>query len=165
MIETRRLRLRELRLQDAQPLLDLDGSERVRALLLDDHVSDPDQALALIAWSRRYGREHPGLGLWACETREAAFVGVFSLMPLAGSGDVEIGVRLLPRYWGRGYPLEMGRALCAHAFERLGLPRLIGLFDEHNRGAQLALRQLGFAFDGPAMHFGKPALRYVLSRS
>ena len=164
MIETRRLRLRELCLQDARPLLELDSCERVRALLLDDHLSDLDQSLALIAWSRRYGRERTGLGLWACETREPRFVGVFSLMPLAGGDDVEIGVRLLPRFWGRGYPLEMGRALCAHAFEQLGLPRLIGLFDEHNRGAQLALRRLGFAPDGPATHFGKPALRYVLSR-
>jgi ribosomal-protein-alanine N-acetyltransferase len=165
-LETRRLRLRELQLKDARPLLELDGSERVRALLLDDHVGNLDQSLALIAWARRFGSECPGLGLWACEetrAQQGRFVGVFSLMPLRdGSGDVEIGVRLLPPHWGRGYPLEMGRALCSHAFEELQLPRLVGLFDEQNRGARLALQRLGFVAAGRTLHFGKPALRYVL---
>lgn len=161
-LQTRRLRLRGLRLQDAAALLELDASERVHGLLLDDRVTDANQALAVIIWARRFYAEHPGLGLWACERLDGGFVGMFSLMPLPGSGDVEIGVRLLSAHWGRGYPLEMGRALCVHAFDTLALPRLVGLIHPDNRGARLALERLGFSADALTTHCGRIAQRYLL---
>ncbi len=164
VLRTRRLSLHELSLGDAAELLVLDRTPRVHELLLDDHASSLDQGFAIVIWASQFYRQHPGLGIWSTYDAERRFIGTFSLMPVDG-GDVEIGVRLLPAHWGRGYPLEAGHALCAHAFDTLQLPRLIGLVHPDNRGARLALRRLGFGEDGECLHFGKPALRHVLDSS
>ena len=80
-------------------------------------------------------------------------------------GEVEIGTRLLPRAWGRGYALEGGAALCTHAFDTLGLPALLGLCDPANRSVPPLLARLGFIPDGKVEQFGKPALRMRLKRA
>lgn len=164
LLATRRLSLHELALGDVAELVAMDSHPRVHGLLLDDHASTLDQGLAIVVWADAFYRAHPGLGIWSTYDEHGRYVGIFSLMPVGDSGDVEIGVRLQPFCWGRGYPVEAGRALCRHAFETLQLPRLLGFINADNRGAQLALRRLGFEDDGACLHFEKPALRYVLDR-
>jgi RimJ/RimL family protein N-acetyltransferase len=161
-LQTRRLRLRPFQPADAGDLLTLDTNARVGAWLLDDHVENRMQALLLIDWLHRFYVRHPGLGIWHASDSAGEFLGQFSLMPVGSSGDVELGARLLPRAWGRGYALEGGRALCAHAFETLRLRRLIGLCHPHNRSVPPVLRRLGFEGPQSCEHFGKPALRFEL---
>lgn len=164
LLRTRRLCLRELGTGDVFDLLRLDRSERVHRLLLDDHAKTLEHSLALVWWAQQFYREHPGLGIWAAHDGQRGFVGIFSLMPLAGQRRVvEIGARLLPASWGRGYPAEGGEALCRHAFDQLGLERVFGLFDPANRGARLAMQRLGFVEDGCTEHFGKAAQRYLMT--
>jgi RimJ/RimL family protein N-acetyltransferase len=114
----------------------------------------------LIDWLGRFHLRHPGLGIWHASDSAGQFLGQFSLMPVGSSGDVELGARLLPRAWGRGYALEGGRALCAHAFDVLGLDRLVGLCHTENRSVPPVLRRLGFDGPQPCEHFGRPALRF-----
>ena len=165
MLATRRLSLHELSLADVAELVAMDQHPRVHGLLLDDHASSLDQGLAIVIWADAFYREHPGLGIWSTYDEQGRYVGIFSLMPVGDGEDVEIGVRLQPSCWGRGYPVEAGRALCRHTFETLKLPRLLGFIHADNRGAQLALRRLGFEAHGECLHFGKPALRYALDRA
>ena len=84
-------------------------------------------------------------------------------MPLESGDAVEIGVRLVPEAWGRWYALEGGRLLCAHAFAKVGLASLAGFFAPANRVIEILLRRLGFLPDGEVEHFGKKAVRYVLT--
>lgn len=161
-LRTRRMVLRGLRHGDVFDLQRLGRDPRVSAALLDAPVDDIASACALVETSLRIRREKPGLGLWRADDAEG-FAGFFSLVSEL-PGEVEIGARLMPRAWGRGYALEGGAALCAHAFEVLGLPALVGLCDPDNRSVPPLLARLGFTPDGTTTQAGRPALRMRLER-
>lgn len=160
-LQTRRMTLRELRPSDVFDLQYLGRDARVSRALLDAPVDDIASAAALIETASRVYRERPGLGVWRADDAQG-FLGFFSLMAEFDPGDVEIGTRLLPRAWGRGYALEGGAALCNHAFIALGLPALVGLCDPANRSVPPLLARLGFRPDGHTEQFGRPALRMRL---
>lgn len=69
-----------------------------------------------------------GLGTFVMHERETGgFAGWVSLAPPGSVGledfaGLELGYRLLPSVWGRGYAAEGARALIRRAFEHLGHP-------------------------------------------
>lgn len=164
-LRSRRLRLRGLRYADIFDLQALGRDARTTQALLDAPVDSVAAACALIDTANRVYRERPGLGVWRADDERGAFIGFFSLMAEFDPAVVEIGTRLLPRAWGRGYALEGGAALCAHAFDTLRLPALVGLCAPENRSVPPLLARLGFVADGETEQFGHRALRFVLRRA
>lgn len=162
-LETRRIALFELAPEQALDLLRLGLNERIARHILDAPLDKLTEVAGMIEQTRRVYEERPGLGIWYAADRHG-FVGIFSLMPNPDEGLVEIGTRLLPRAWGRGYALEGGIALCEHAFGRLGLPALLGMCMPDNRSVPPLLQRLGFRADGQTTQFGKTALRFRLQR-
>jgi len=166
VFETRRLVLREFGPGDEADILALHAEERSTSLLLDGAVRTAPEAALFVRWLAIVYRRHPGLGIWRASTKDDnAFGGFFSLMPLPGTADVEIGARLMPRLWGRRFALEGGRELLRHAFVELGLPRVAGLSHPANRPVRFVLQQLGFRFEGTQRHYDRDALVYGLERS
>jgi len=164
LLRTRRMRLRGLRYADIFDLQRLGRDPRTAQALLDAPVDNVAGACALIDTANRVYRERPGLGVWRADNERGAFIGFFSLMAELDPDEVEIGTRLLPHAWGRGYALEGGAALCEHAFGDLRLPALVGLCDVRNRSVPPLLARLGFIADGETVQFGNRALRMVLRR-
>jgi RimJ/RimL family protein N-acetyltransferase len=162
-LQTRRMHLRGLRHADVFDLQRLGRDARVSRALLDAPVDDIASAAALVEAAQRIHRERPGLGLWRADDAQG-FLGFFSLMAELAPGEVEIGARLLPRAWGRGYALEGAAALCGHAFDTLGVEELLGLCDPANRSVPPLLARLGFLPDGLTEQAGRPALRMRLRR-
>lgn len=162
-LRTRRMTLRRLRPSDVFDLQHLGRDARVARALLDAPVDDIASAAALIEAAARVHRERPGLGVWRADDARG-FLGFFSLMAEFDPAETEIGTRLLPRAWGRGYALEGGEALCRHAFDTLGLPLLVGLCHPDNRSVPPLLARLGFQADGTTVQFDRPALRMRLAR-
>lgn len=162
-LQTRRMTLFEFAPEQALDLLRLGLEQRVAQHILDAPLNTLAEVSGMLVYIERIYRERPGLGMWYATDRHG-FLGKFSLMPSTEEGQVEIGTRLLPRAWGRGYALEGGAALCEHAFDRLGLPALIGLCVPDNRSVPPLLQRLGFRADGQTTQFGKTALRFRLQR-
>ena len=163
LVRSRRLCLRGLKYADIAALTRLNADAEVQRHLIDASPTRFFEVTALVSWANQIYLARPGLGIWHAADASERFVGTFSLMPVEGSDAVEIGVRLVPEAWGRWYALEGGRLLCAHAFAKLGLPALVGFFAPANRVIEILLRRLGFVPDGEVEHFGKAALRYVLT--
>lgn len=161
-LQTRRMRLVDLDYGQALDLLRLGLDTRVAAHILDAPLNTLREIVGLVEHSHRIALERPGLGFWYATDARGQFIGIFSLVPSTEVGEIEIGTRLLPRAWGRGYALEGGAALCTHAFERLGLPGLIGLCTPDNRSVPPLLQRLGFEPDGQTVQFGRAALRFAL---
>ncbi|MBO9661664.1 GNAT family N-acetyltransferase [Dokdonella sp.] len=161
-LQTRRMQLVDLHYGQSLDLLRLGLESRVARHILDAPLDTLRQVVGMIQHTQRTVLERPGLGIWYATDTRGQFIGIFSLMPSTEIGEIEIGTRLLPRAWGRGYALEGGAALCTHAFERLGLPRLIGLCTPDNRSVPPLLQRLGFEPDGRTEQFGRPALRFAL---
>jgi len=163
-LRTHRVVLRELCLADIPALIAMNRAERVARWLVEPCPTDYFDVAGLVFRANACYLDRPGLGVWHASDHAGRFIGVFSLMPIEGSADIEIGTRLQPDAWGRLYPIEGGRALCAHAFETVGLPRLLGLCHPDNRAVPAILRRLGFMAAGETLHFGHRALRFVLQR-
>lgn len=163
-LETRRLRLRGLCLADVPQFMALNSDADVARWLVEPCPTEYFDVARLVFHANYQYVTRPGLGVWHASDRQGSFVGVFSLMPIEGTDDVELGARLLPETWGRMYSIEGCRALCEHAFVRLALPRLIGLCHPQNAAVPAILRRLGFSPDGEALHFGNRALRHVQLR-
>jgi RimJ/RimL family protein N-acetyltransferase len=63
-----------------------------------------------------------------------------------GPHTVEIGFMLARSAWGHGYATEAATAICAEAFERLGLELLSAVHHPANTASQRVLAKLGMRF-------------------
>ncbi|MFD1150446.1 GNAT family N-acetyltransferase [Saccharothrix hoggarensis] len=83
-----------------------------------------------------------GRGWWAAhEKATGAFIGWFELSP-AGEGVAELGYRLHPDFWGRGYATEGASALVAHG-SAAGLRRVVAYAMAVNTGSRRVLEKVG----------------------
>jgi RimJ/RimL family protein N-acetyltransferase len=165
LLRTRRLLLRGLRYGDINAVQALNNDTEVSRWLLEPCVKKFSEVAVMIAQANRFYQARPGLGIWHAGDDKGRFIGLYSLMPVEACDDIEIGARLRPQFWGRLYSVEGSRALCAHAFETLHLPRLVGFCDAANSAVPAIFRRLGFRCVGDTSHFGKPARRFELTRT
>jgi RimJ/RimL family protein N-acetyltransferase len=93
-------------------------------------------------------RRAPGLGLWVGST-EGRFVGWWLLRPREPTpveGEVELGYRLLRRFWGRGLASEGARELVRHAFEDLGFSRVYAETMAVNTASRATMTSVGLRY-------------------
>jgi RimJ/RimL family protein N-acetyltransferase len=99
------------------------------------------------------------------ERSSGAVIGDAGLHPLGGRGpDVELGYTLARAAWGHGYATEMGTALVAHAFEALGVPRVMAQVEPENAASRHVLEKLGMTQRGVRLTYGRPHLLYGVDR-
>jgi len=158
-LRTARLLLRPCRESDLDPLAELTADPRVMVDL--PAPLSRRETSALVLRSHAHFREH-GFGLWAVEVLgQAAFVGLAGLwrvheqVPVAPC--VEIGWRLHPRHWGRGYATEAATVLFDVAFRRAGLEEVVGFTVDANVRSRRVMDKLGMQHD-PARDFVHPLL-------
>ena len=83
---------------------------------------------------------------------------------------MEIGWRLAPSWWGRGYASEAARAALRFGFERVGLDEIVAYTVPANLRSQAVMRRLGMRrdagadFDHPNLPADHPLRRHVLYR-
>lgn len=105
----------------------------------------------------------PGFGRWfTFEKATGAVVGIHHLKPLDNSEHVELGYRLLPEAWGKGYATEMGRALIEYGFRQHGLRQIVGITTDENVGSQHVLERCGMIYQGPAFFYGHEQRFYTI---
>jgi RimJ/RimL family protein N-acetyltransferase len=145
----------------------LHGDPRVMKHALDSPLTTPHHIGPVLKHFERFADANPGLGIWRAHEsgREDSFLGSFSLMPLAGTDDVEIGCLLRPEAWGGQYALEGASALLEHAFTTLQLPAIVGLSHPMNRPVQFCLRRLHFRLTGTEHHYDHDVLVFRLERN
>ena len=145
-LETPRLTLRRLTLDDAEALYQLDSDPEVMRYL----SGGPGTPLEMIRddilprFIRSFDHAR-WAGAWAIEERDSGeFAGWLSLRP---SDDLargaELGYRLRRESWGRGFATEAAKALLDCAFAEHGLTRVFGTTYEHNLGSRRVMEKLG----------------------
>jgi RimJ/RimL family protein N-acetyltransferase len=156
-----RLALREFNAGDHAALVEMHQDTRLREHLVDDYPLH-ESAVASLFLERlmQMYRHQEGLGIWHATALQPtpAFVGWFSLMPLAGRpGELELGSRLLPAAWGSRLVFEGCEMLLDHAFDHVGVEFVWGICHPGNRSALAVLSVLGFESVGVLPYDGKPA--------
>jgi [ribosomal protein S5]-alanine N-acetyltransferase len=78
-----------------------------------------------------------------------AHVGCAGLQPYKLDEKIyELGVHLLPVYWGQGFAVEASKAIIAFAFESLGARSLVAGHHPENDASRRVLKKLGFRYEG-----------------
>ncbi|MFF2630578.1 GNAT family N-acetyltransferase [Kitasatospora griseola] len=151
-LRTARLTLRRLSPADLPAVTALCGDPQVMRHLEDGRPMPPAQVAdeVLPALLREYERLPAGLGCWALATDEEPFLGWAALRPAHSvgletgpTGGLEVGYRLLPAAWGRGYASEAAVALVGAAFDELGAERVVGTTMAVNSASRRVLERAG----------------------
>ena len=169
---TSRLVLRPWQEEDLEPFARLNADERATQYLL--HRMTRAQSDALVARiAAHFQRE--GFGFWAVEAPGVArLVGAVGLLVPGFTAPftpcVEIGWRLAPVFWGRGFASEAARAALAFGFERAGFDEIVAFTVPANTRSRAVMQRLDMThspvddFDHPLVPAGHPLLRHVLYR-
>ena len=106
-----------------------------------------------------------GGGLWSIRSRATTdFLGLVLLLYTDDHTEVEFGYRLFPKFWGRGYATEAGRAVVNHAFDDLGLTALCAIVHPDNTASSAVAEKLGFLRTGCISRLGFNLDHYTLRR-
>jgi RimJ/RimL family protein N-acetyltransferase len=172
LLRTDRLLLRPWRDDDLSPFAVMCADARVMqhfpALL---SCAESDAAAGRI---REHWTEHR-FGLWAIELPGVApFIGFVGLMRPSFEAHftpcVEVGWRLAPEHWGRGYATEGARAALSFGWETLRLDEIVSMTVIANARSWRVMDRLGMKrdpaddFDHPRVPEGHAMRRHILYR-
>lgn len=111
----------------------------------------PDESLQTLDAALLYYSENRPLGkLAAHEKSSGEFMGWFALQHLDNTEKIELGYRLLPQFWRKGYATELAAVLVHFGFTAASLPEIWGITHPDNIASQRVLSKLGFESRGAA---------------
>lgn len=167
ILETERLRLRHLVMDDLEALYALYRDPQVRQYFPEGTLTLQETREEL-EWFLHGHPRQPELGLWATVLKAPGkFVGRCGLLPwtIDGQSEVEVAYLIDKAYWGRGLGTEAARAVRDYGFEQLGLARLICLIDQDNLASIRVAEKIGMAFEKEGEDELGPFHLYSIDRS
>jgi RimJ/RimL family protein N-acetyltransferase len=165
LINTDRLSLRPITLDDVDLLVRLDSDPEVMRYLTNGKPTSRDEVLAIVRNCRQ--------SRWvAFERATEEFVGWFHLEP-TGDGEFELGYRLMRNCWDKGLATEGAAGLIAVGFRELGAQRIWAqtmLVNTRSRGVMERcglkyVRTFHLHFDDPIAGTELGEVEYQLLRS
>ncbi|WP_189045093.1 GNAT family N-acetyltransferase [Aliidongia dinghuensis] len=147
ILETERLILRELAVDDAPFILTLLNDPSWLRFIGDKGVRTLDDARAYIERGPKamYARE--GFGLWLTALKvDDTPIGLCGLIKRDTLEDVDIGFAYLPAYVGQGLAYEAAAATLAHGRDRVGLDRIVAITAIDNIRSIRLLERIGLTF-------------------
>ena len=170
-IETRRLLLRPFRDGDATAFFHLNSDPRVMRYLPGTLTREESDALLEQLIERSQAGD---ITFRAVVLKAGHFLGIAGLnrprfeapfMPC-----IEVGWRLTPASWGRGYATEAARAAVGHGFDNLGLREIVAFAPRQNERSIAVMERLGMRpdpdgdFEHPRFPAGHALRGHVLYR-
>lgn len=133
-IETARLRLRPIRVDDVDLLVGLDSDHEVMRFLTGRPSTATEVAASIGA--------SIGNRWIALDRASGEFVGWFGLAPRGGDA-FELGYRLMRRWWGFGLATEGARAMIDEAFAKRGATRVMAQTMAVNQRSRSVMERCG----------------------
>ena len=171
MIETDRLILRQWQDADKAPFAAMNADPTVMEFMPSRLTREQSDRM-VVHFSTML--ETNGMTFYALEERDTGdFIGAAGLFPvtkLPFAPAVEIGWRLRPQSWGRGYASEAARGALAQGFGPLALDEIVAYTAALNLRSQRVMERIGMVrdpvgdFDHPALPEGSPLRAHVLYR-
>ena len=148
VIQTERLVLRQLDLNDAAFILELVNEPAFLRFIGDKGVRNLGGArdYLLKGPMDSYGRH--GFGLYATCLLDGTAIGICGLVKRDGLTDADVGFAFLSRHCAKGYAAESASAVLVHARQVLRLPRIVAITSPENRGSIAVLEKIGLKFEG-----------------
>ncbi len=148
ILDTERLTLRELSVEDAAFMLRLLNEPAFVRFI-------GDRGVRTIADVRRYLIQGPidsyrrfGFGLYLVEFKaEKVPIGICGLIKRDALHDVDLGFAFLPEFWSRGYAIEAASAVMTYGKDVVKLSRIVAIVTADNERSMRVLGKLGFRFE------------------
>lgn len=160
LLETERLILRNWREEDRPFFHHINSDDTIMEFFpFRRNRDEADAVMDLI----RDGITRNGFGFAAVTLKETGqplgFVGLHKPAGLVNlpEGSIEIGWRLAPEFWGKGYVTEAARAWLAFGFDILDLDEIVSFAVVDNERSIAVMRRIGMRHD-PAGDFDHPGV-------
>ncbi len=153
-IETERLILREVLETDVDGFFELDSDPLVHKYLGNKPIKTKEEAKNNLTFIREQYKEH-GIGRFAViEKSSGNFTGWSGLKFNKGEKEllngftnfIDIGYRLLPKYWGKGYATESSLACLEYGFKEMKYDHIYGAALLDNIASNKILKKIGLDF-------------------
>ena len=148
ILETERLILREVTVEDAAFILELFNEPSWLHFIGDRGIKTMEAARDYVenVFREKYARS--GFGSWLVELRGSSLrVGLCGLIKRDGLEDVDLGFAFLATHQRKGYATEAASATITFAKTRLGLNRVVAITSPSNESSRRLLEKLGFRFE------------------
>lgn len=172
-LETERLILREFQKNDRDGIFELDSNPEVHKYLGNKPITTYKQAEDNIAFIQEQYKER-GIGRFACiEKASGNFIGWSGLKLNQGEKEtlngftnfIDIGYRLIPRFWGKGYASESAFACLDYGFKQMNYDIIYGAAETGNIGSNKILQKIGLRYVNDFVFEGHEAKWYELKKS
>jgi RimJ/RimL family protein N-acetyltransferase len=148
IIETARLRLRTVALDDAAFYLGLVNDPAFIANIGDRGIRTLEAAREALTSGPMLMYAARGHSLYIVERRDdGESIGMCGLIKRDTLADVDIGYAMLPAWRGQGYCGEAAAAVLAHARDTLGMHRLVAICSPGNAASNALLQKIGLQFE------------------
>ncbi|MFK8059540.1 MAG: GNAT family N-acetyltransferase, partial [Polaribacter sp.] len=153
-LETERLILREIQENDIDGMFELDSNKKVHQYLGNKPIKTKEEAAKNISYIREQYAER-GIGRFATiEKKSGDFIGWAGFKLNTGEKEVlnsfqnfiDIGYRLIPKYWYKGYASEAAFTCLEYGFKIMNYDIIYGATDTKNIGSNKILQKIGLQF-------------------
>jgi [ribosomal protein S5]-alanine N-acetyltransferase len=168
--ETDRIILREIVPEDAEAMFEMDANPIVHKYLGKAPCETLAQALKNIEFIRQQYQEY-GIGRWAVvEKATNQFIGWSGLKFRPDEVNnyknyIEVGYRLDPRFWGKGYATESAILSVDYGFEIMKLDSIYAMANVENQASINALKKTGLKITGEVEHNGINCYWFEIARA
>lgn len=148
ILETERLCLRELDLNDTAFIIKLLNTPNWLAYIGDKNVRTIEEAKKYLKDGTLKSYKENGYGLWMVQLKDSKIpIGMCGLVNRETLEDVDIGFAFLPEYVRMGYGFEIADATMKYAKHTLKLNKIVGITDAENIASIKLLNKLGLQFE------------------
>jgi len=147
VLETERLVIRQLRVDDAEFILKLLNEPGFIQNIGDRGVRTTADAEQYILNGPVTSYQQNGFGLWLVMLKESGEpLGMCGLIKRDILEDVDIGYAYLHQFWGKGYAYEAALAVLHYGRDVIGLKRIVAITAPENPGSIRVLEKIGLRF-------------------
>ncbi|MFN3529485.1 MAG: GNAT family N-acetyltransferase [Bacteroidia bacterium] len=145
ILKSKRLNLRQLRLEDAGFMVRLMNSPDWLTNIGDRNIHSTANAHSYLLEGPLWSYATHGFGLYLVSIAESNTpIGICGLLKRDTLNLPDVGIALHPDYFGQGYALEIFKATVDYAHEKLGYAELYAITSENNYKTIKLLEKAGF---------------------
>jgi RimJ/RimL family protein N-acetyltransferase len=163
-IETRRLRLRMFRPEDAETFHRIWNDPQVMKYIQGWNPSLEESRAAMERQTQRWREK--GFGQWVVTLKdEEKIIGYVGFKNLDQTEEIELLYGIDKPYWNRGIITEAARACLQFVFEKTALDRIVAVAMPENVGSWRVMEKLGMKRHGVARYYNRDLVYYAILRT
>jgi RimJ/RimL family protein N-acetyltransferase len=164
IVETERLIIREFEENDILSLYKIESDPRIIEFIPWSKLSTLNDCRKQIKkYISNYNKFK--LNTWAVVLKESdEVIGITQLIYSNKIKGVEIGTKILPEYWSKGYASELSKSVVHYGLYDLEIDEITAVTDINNAGAIKSLINMGMTLKKYGYYNGAEAAFYSIRR-